>query len=250
MGKILSIILIRLAQLLDRATYERLLVRLVQRKVKTLPPDEALRFLFRLDAAFYGLQGTLAVAYGGGKHTKHRHTSYHEFFVSRIFAGERVLDVGCGTGDVAYDLVAKSKAVVDGIDLSLQNIVEAKRRYSHPDLHYAVQDAMRLETKILYDVVLLSNVLEHLNGRPQFLRDMVEMTKAKRVFVRVPLFERDWRVPLKKELGVEWRLDEDHKIEYTLQSFHQEIDEAGLRPQHIEVRWGEIWSELVPVSGK
>ncbi len=66
----------------------------------------------------------------------------------------------------------------------------------------------------------------------------------KRFLIRIPLFEREWRVPLKKELGVEWRLDTTHETEYTLESFSSEISEAGLRITHQEVRWGEIWAEV------
>jgi len=58
------------------------------------------------------------------------------------------------------------------------------------------------------------------------------------------LFERDWRVPLKKELGVEWRLDTTHETEYTLESFKEEIANAGLSITHLEVQWGEIWAQV------
>jgi len=95
-----------------------------------------------------------------------------------------------------------------------------------------------------FDVVILSNVLEHLPGRPLFLRCLYETFQPERFLIRVPLFERDWRVPLKKELGVEWRLDRTHEIEYTQESFEAEIEEAGLVIAHLEVRWGEIWAEV------
>ncbi|MCI5207527.1 MAG: hypothetical protein D3910_01745 [Candidatus Electrothrix sp. ATG2] len=78
-----------------------------------------------------------------------------------------------------------------------------------------------------------------------FLRKVARKTGAKRFLIRVPLYERDWRVPLKKELGVEWRLDVTHETEYTLESFEQELHEAGMQLVHQEVRWGEIWAEAV-----
>jgi len=62
----------------------------------------------------------------------------------------------------------------------------------------------------------------------------------------VPLFEREWRVPLKKELGVEWRLDATHETEYTLESFAEELDAAHLQAVYQEVRWSEIWCEAHP----
>ena len=79
---------------------------------------------------------------------------------------------------------------------------------------------------------------------------MVMKEKADRrpahILIRVPLFERDWRVPLKQELGVEWRLDPTHEIEYTIESFAEEIAEAGLTVSLQEIRWGEIWAEVSP----
>lgn len=244
MTKLISKLILLLSRPMTPTRLEETVVRLIQRRAASMPPGDALRFLFRLDAELYGLQGSLAVAYDGGIHTKHRHTAYHDFFVKRVRPGERVLDIGCGVGAVAYDLATKAGAVVDGIDLNEGSIAEAKRRYVHPNLHFAVQDALRLNMKKTYDVVLLSNVLEHLVTRPSFLGQVQNLTKVKRFLIRVPLFERDWRVPLKKELGVEWRLDPDHKTEYTLQSFTDEINNAGLEVEHLEVHWGEIWAEI------
>jgi SAM-dependent methyltransferase len=242
-ARLFAKLLARLGDFLPLPQLELMLERAIEKRSANLSPDEALRFLFRLDAALYSLQGPLAVAYNGGVHTKHRHTAYHDFFVNRIKKGERVLDVGCGIGVVAYDL-ARAGAIVDGVDLNESSIAEAKRRFTHHNLHFAVQDALKLEVKKAYDIVLLSNVLEHLHGRPKFLKEVRKLTGAKRFFIRVPLFERDWRVPLKKELGVEWRLDPDHKTEYTLDSFAEDAKSSGLDVTHLEVRWGEIWAEL------
>jgi|GEM_PF-6675261 len=55
------------------------LIETVKTRAESLPPSEGLKFLFSLDAALYPLQGWLSVAYGGGVHTKHRHTRYHDF---------------------------------------------------------------------------------------------------------------------------------------------------------------------------
>jgi hypothetical protein len=94
--------------------------------------------------------------------------------------------------------------------------------------------------------VILSNVLEHLDDRVDFLRDITVRTGARHVLIRVPLFERDWRVPLKRELGIEHRLDPTHRIEYTLEEFEDEIAKAGLAVTERQVRWGEIWATCRP----
>ena len=51
--------------------------------------------------------------------------------------GEHILDVGCGTGDLAHD-ISKSGATVTGIDASQPMIEAAKEKY--PDIHFNVQD--------------------------------------------------------------------------------------------------------------
>lgn len=51
--------------------------------------------------------------------------------------GEHILDVGCGTGDLAHD-ISKSGAIVTGIDAAQSMIEAAKEKY--PTIHFSVQD--------------------------------------------------------------------------------------------------------------
>jgi SAM-dependent methyltransferase len=111
-------------------------------------------------------------------------------------------------------------------------------------------DALKELPEETFDVVILSNVLEHLHDRVGFLKRLVQITHPSRLLIRVPLFERDWQVALKKEMGVEWRLDPTHFIEYTLEAFVDEINAANLCVLHKEVRWGEIWSEIIPLQSE
>jgi SAM-dependent methyltransferase len=231
---------------LPTARVEDRICRLAAERAERLPPDEALRFLFRLDARLYALQGRKAVAYGGGTHTKHRHMAYHDFFVGRIRPEERVIDIGCGIGALARSIADRAGAHVVGIDISPTNIAQARREYAHERVEYRLGDVLEGALEGPFDVAVLSNVLEHLPERPKFLRRVREVAHPARFLIRVPLFERDWRVPLKRELGVEWRLDLTHETEYTLESFAEEMDAAGLEITHQEVHWGEVWAEAVP----
>ena len=208
--------------------------------------DEALRLLFRLDAALYSLEGKKAVDYDGGIHTKHRHTHYHNFFIDHIRPDERILDIGCGVGALAFDIADKSKAHVTAIDLNPNHIAKASKQYNHPRVRYVIGDAMKELPGGPFDAVILSNVLEHLTERSAFLRRIRETIYPSRFLIRVPLLERDWRVPLKRELGVEWRLDPSHETEYTIESFAEELAVAGLRIDCQVVKWGEIWSVALP----
>jgi len=234
----------RIVSKLPTRDAETLLKRIIAQRADSLLPDEALRFLFHLDAFLYSLQGQKSIVYGGGLHTKHRHIRYHEFFIGRIAPEDNVLDIGCGNGAVDYDIAEKTGARVTGIDISEANIAAARQQFSHPRIHYIAGNALSDLPQERFDVVLLSNVLEHLPDRPQFLQQVQSITKAQRMLIRVPLFEREWRVPLKRELGVEWRLDPTHETEYTIESFREEMDKAGLKIDHLEARWGELWAQV------
>ena len=220
----------------------------IQAYISSKTPSEALKILFSIDEKLYATSGWLAVAYDGGVHTKHRHTRYHDFFFNRLSPGETVLDIGCGNGFLAYDMAEKGKARVTGIDISPENIAMAKERFAHPNVAYTVGNALVDIPSGSFKTVVLSNVLEHLPDRPAFLRGILQKLQPERLLIRVPLFERDWRVPLKKEFGLEWRLDPTHETEYTLESFTNEIHAAGLMLPHMEIRWSEIWCEATPAA--
>jgi ubiquinone/menaquinone biosynthesis C-methylase UbiE len=236
--------IIKLLSRLSPQFLERFLLDIAAARSKNLSAKEGLGFILGLEAGLYPMEGNLAIDYGGGMHTKHRHMRYEDFFVARIKAGEHVLDVGSGSGLVAMTVAEQANAYVWGIDMLPHKIALAKERHSHPRVTYILGDVMNALPNEHFDVIILSNVLEHLRNRPEFLLKVQTVAKPSRMLIRVPLFDRDWRVPLKKELGIEWRLDPTHETEYTLESFQQEMDEAKLDLVHIEFRWGEIWSEL------
>ena len=233
-------------QRMDEVTLSSFVKTALRERVFSLQPAEALKLLFQLDSDLYELEGQMSVAYDGGVHTKHRHTRYHDFFVDRISEGERVLDVGCGIGTLAHDIADKSKAIVTGIDINQKNIDVAKSRFHHKNATFILGDALEKRFEEKFDVVVLSNVLEHIEDRVGFLKGLIGAVRPDRILLRVPLFERDWRVPLKKELGLDYRLDSTHFTEYTHAEFVTEIEYAGLKFSHYESRWGEIWAEAVP----
>jgi 2-polyprenyl-3-methyl-5-hydroxy-6-metoxy-1,4-benzoquinol methylase len=221
----------------------KVVIEVISDRTRNLTPPEGLKWLFGLDHYLYQLQGRLAVAYDGGIHTKHRHMRYHDFFVDRIQRGERVLDVGCGNGALAYDLAEKAGALVTAVDIDPENIATAIQRRPHVRVSYVVGDAVEAPPIGQFEVLVLSNVLEHIEYRTEFLDSLVNSLEPRRILIRVPLLERDWRVPLRKELGCEYRLDPAHFHEYTLETFAAEMHSAGLMVIHQEVRWGELWAE-------
>jgi len=208
-------------------------------------PDraKALRelFLAQDDAAAALDRG--ALDYGDGVHPKHRLTGYHDFFVDRIAAGERVLDVGSGIGSVARDIADRARAEVIGIDTSPWSLEVARRRFPHPRVTYLQADALDYVPDVPVDVAVLSNVLEHIAPRAQLLRALRERAGARRLLVRVPQIDRTWEVPLRRELGLPYFSDRTHELEYTPELLRDELAAAGWRMGEPTLRWGEIWVE-------
>ncbi|MEO1287762.1 MAG: methyltransferase domain-containing protein [Chloroflexota bacterium] len=232
------------SQKLSRDALKDSLLTSIRDEIRHDTPDDALRFVFSIDTALYPIESSLSVAYGDGVHSKHRHMRYHDFFTQRIQTNERVLDIGCGIGALAFSIAQGTGASVIGIDYDENNIKFAQERHTADNVQYVLGDVYEYTQTQTFDVVVMSNVLEHLTGRPALLRRIAQQTQAKRFLIRVPRFDRHWSVPLKKELGIEWRLDDDHETEFTPESFAEEMVQAQLTIQHIEYRWDEIWAEL------
>lgn len=216
---------------------------LFERYASSLAPEQALRFLLVLHHRIYKALGRQAIRYGGGVHTKHRHMKYHDFFVNKIEAGAHVLDVGSGVGALAYSIATRVPDVkVCGIEIASANLALARERFSAPNLEFLHCDATGELPAREIDTIVMSNVLEHISDRVGLLRNLRKAYGDARFLIRVPTYERDWLVPLKEELGVDYRLDPTHEIEYRAGELEAELFEAGLELGEASVQWGEIWA--------
>ena len=177
-----------------------------------------------------------------GLHPKHRLMNYHKFFVDNVDKDDVVLDVGCGNGALSYDVAKKAKKVV-GVDFNKKNVSFAKERYSEENIEYICGDALKDLTDEKFDVIIMSNVLEHIENRVEFLGKLRE--KAAKFLIRVPMINRDWITLYKKEMGLDYRLDKGHFVEYTLEYFVKELEEAGLSIKEYSIQFGEIWASVV-----
>ena len=119
-----------------------------------------------------------AIAYDDGVHPKHRLTRYHDFFVERVKPGDLVLDIGSGKGELAYDLVTRGGASVVGVDHDPSHLSFARSHFRHERLEFREGDVLERIPAGRFDVVVLSNVLEHLSPRVEFLRGLLDSAAA------------------------------------------------------------------------
>ena len=200
-----------------------------------------LKILIKLHNNLYKRINFLSRKLNNDIHPKHRIMGYHQFFLDNIDENSRILDIGCSIGNVTYHIAEKAQLVV-GIDRDEQAIHRANKIYKRDNIRYIIGDATKFEFNESFDYIILSNVLEHIKDRINFLNKIKNL--AKYFLIRVPMIDRSWLVLYKKELGYEYRLDPTHYIEYTLESFQEELESAGFKIGSYSIQFGEIWAKL------
>lgn len=203
-----------------------------------------LKIALKFHSFSYKLISYLSIKYEGGLHPKHRLIGYHDFFTKNVSLTDRVLDIGCGNGALAKDVAAHAKSVL-GVEIDERSVAKAKRKNPAPNLEYRVADATKDLTNEKFDVIIMSNVLEHIDDRVTFLKSIHNL--ADKFLFRVPMIDREWVTLYKKELGLDYRLDTTHFTEFTFAQFEDEFRKAGYKIESHTIQFGEIWAVISPV---
>lgn len=198
-----------------------------------------------LDNWCYKVMTKLSIVENNGLHPKHRILNYHKFFLDNTQITDYVIDIGSGNGANAYDVAGKATKVV-GIDISKKNVEKSTEKYSRENLTYIVGDATKYIFERRFDKIILSNVLEHIEHRIDFLRLLHSISDT--ILLRVPMIDRDWVVVYKKEHNIEHRLDPTHFIEFTDEILRKELVEAGWKVESHSVQFGEWWGVVKAIT--
>ena len=187
-----------------------------------------------------------ALKYGNGIHPKHSLTNYHQFFIDRIKNCQNVLDVGFGNGSEAIS-IARSlpRSFITGIDINKKNIEFAREKQKEHNLKKLnfINGNINDYFGINSDVVILSNVLEHIENISLFLNNVQTLSGVKFFLIRVPYFKRDWQITFRKKLGIYYFCDNIHKIELTIEELKEEFKGVNLFIKETISVWGEIWTK-------
>lgn len=80
--------------------------------------------------------------------------------------GKKVLDIGCGRGEMCFFAVTKNASKVVGIDFSQDAIdlseEERLKNFSNQDLSFKCMDALTMNLNEKFDVIILGDIVEHL----------------------------------------------------------------------------------------
>jgi SAM-dependent methyltransferase len=115
------------------------------------------------------------------------HESIYRFFASDV-RNLDILDAGCGTGYGSRILAEAGARSVIGVDLDRRNIAFGRKRYSAPNLTFAIADIEKLEfSDDAFDLVVASNSVEHLDHPEAFLRGVRRLLRPEgKVLIAVP----------------------------------------------------------------
>lgn len=120
----------------------------------------------------------------------HEQLARLKFVESKIDMQARdVLDFGCGTGYNSYYIAKKQQPEkVVGIDILQECIDYCNRNYSTERTEYRLQDCLVYEPSLgLFDVVICSEVLEHVHEQDRFLETCVKYLKpGGKAFISTP----------------------------------------------------------------
>jgi SAM-dependent methyltransferase len=118
------------------------------------------------------------------------HARLEQVYRSVVPPGQRVLDIGCGPGDL---LAALRPSFGLGVDLSGDMVRAAQRR--HPDLTFLQADVHTLELDQTFDVVVLSDVVNDLWDVEEAFRRLACLTTPRTRLV-LNFYSRLWEAPL------------------------------------------------------
>ena len=95
-------------------------------------------------------------------------------------AGERILDLGCGTGALTAEIAARG-AIILGVDGSEAMIAQAKKK--SPELRFEICDARKLRFHAEFDAVFSNAVLHWITEAEQVIEGVARALKTGGRFV-------------------------------------------------------------------
>ncbi|MGB6279020.1 MAG: glycosyltransferase, partial [Syntrophobacteria bacterium] len=122
-----------------------------------------------------------------GAYYHQRLAQIYEFLVA---PGQRVLEIGCGMGDL---LAALNPTLGVGIDFSSEMVKRGAQR--HPQLHFIQGDAHHLSLNKTFDVIILSDLINDLWDVQTVFQEIAPLSTP-RTRVIINTYSRLWELPL------------------------------------------------------
>tara|TARA_B100000768_G_scaffold166704_1_gene170285 strand:+ start:694 stop:1419 length:726 start_codon:yes stop_codon:yes gene_type:complete len=144
----------------------------------------------------------------------------------------RVLDLGCASGEMTYWASEKAAKVV-GIDYNQPHITFAKENYKRDNLSFYCQEAhdYLTSTDEQFDVMILENVLEHLDNPSEFIGRFSRFFKF--IYIELPDFDKNYLNHYRKDFNLPLiYTDSDHVSEFNRFDLVEILEKNNLTVVH------------------
>jgi SAM-dependent methyltransferase len=123
------------------------------------------------------------------------HARLEEIYQSLISPGQRVFEIGCGTGDL---LASVHPSTGVGVDFSPAMIETARAR--HPDLQFVAADANDVALGETFDFIILSDLVNDVWDIQRVLRTVASHSNSSTRII-LNFYSRLWEAPLRVVKG-------------------------------------------------
>ena len=139
---------------------------------------------------------------------------FTRFILERYDKSASILDVGCVSNPLLFNLANCGFSDLCGIDVQLSKV----NIHAHPQVHYVEADLTRTPFDgVRFDCITSLSVIEHGVHRHHYLKEMSRILKPGGILLTStdywPRKLRTWIVPRRLTLGLPWRIFSEDEIE-------------------------------------
>jgi SAM-dependent methyltransferase len=230
---------------LNREKKTHLLLSLIYRLDKVVFLNKKFKFKLYLDLEW--IFNRLAHEYSFKIYSETTHPIRkfsNQFILDEIKKSDRVMDLGCKYGDITK-MIGKKAGYVLGIDHNLNAITLAKSKYkkiSNIDFVHSEAYEYLEKNKDVFDVLILSHIIEHLDNPVDFL--IKYSAFFKRIYIEVPDFDATYLNCYRKDLDIKLKYtDNDHIYEFDRDELQELINSCNLVIDRTDYRFGvqKVW---------
>ena len=145
--------------------------------------------------------------------------------------GKRVLEVGCGTGEV---LASLKPSFGVGIDISRKMIEIARGKFrSRPELQFFKASAKDFKSGENFDYIIMPDVIEHLEDVPATIRNVKNLMSPRTVFV-ISMANLLWEPVLWFAEKLKLKMEEGPHYRISLRALKKILQAEGLRVEETD----------------
>ena len=170
-----------------------------------------------------------------------------------VSEGSRVLDLGCGNGDLLHTLISKKNVQGYGIEINFDSVLSCIEK-GIPVFHGDISEAVTEFKQHAFDTVILSQTLQQVHHPIFLLREIVRVGKTAIVtfpnfsHINVRLSLLFGKIPQTKALPYHWYDTPNIRVA-SIKSFRQLCHQEGFEILHEQTTLCRAFSNLFNSKG-